>query len=153
MTSQRARVATLGLNPSNREFVDCAGNELDGASRRFHTLSSLGLDAWRDVQPRHLALIAESCRCYFAVNPYDTWFKRLDNLLLDLNVWYYSTLFSACHLDLVPFATAEKWTALSRAQRQTLLDGTGDVLGALLRDSEIQVLILNGSSWSSTLSA
>ena len=141
-----ARVATLGLNPSNREFVDGAGNELDGPSRRFHTLSSLGLDAWHEAQPRHLELIAESCRCYFAVNPYDTWFKRLDNLLVDLNVSYYSTLFSACHLDLVPFATAEKWTALSRAQRQTLLDGTGDVLGELLRDSKIQVLILNGSS-------
>ena len=26
-------VATLGLNPSNREFVDKAGNELEGASR------------------------------------------------------------------------------------------------------------------------
>ena len=141
-----ARVATLGLNPSNREFVDGAGNELDGPSRRFHTLGSLGLDAWRDAQPHHLALIAESCRCYFAVNPYDTWFKRLDNLLSDLKVSYYSTLFSACHLDLVPFATAEKWTALSRGQRQKLLDGAGDVLGALLRDSEIQVLVLNGSS-------
>jgi hypothetical protein len=28
----RARVATLGLNPSNREFVDERGNELDGPS-------------------------------------------------------------------------------------------------------------------------
>ena len=52
---------------------------------RFHYTRSLGLDAWRDVQPRRLALIAESCRCYFAVNP-STWFKRLDDLLLDLNV-------------------------------------------------------------------
>jgi hypothetical protein len=141
-----ARVATLGLNPSNREFVDSAGKELDGPSRRFHTLGSLGLDTWRDAQPYHLSLIAESCRWYFAVNPYDTWFKRLDNLLADLNVSYYSTLFTACHLDLVPFATAEKWTALSRSQRLKLLDGTGDILGALIRDSEIQVLILNGSS-------
>src|ERR1700738_3082657 len=30
-----ASVATLGLNPSNREFVDEAGNELDGPFRRF----------------------------------------------------------------------------------------------------------------------
>jgi hypothetical protein len=141
-----AQVATLGLNPSNREFVDGAGNELDGLSRRFHTLGSLGLNTWRDAQPQHLDLIAESCRCYFATNPYDTWFKRLDNLLADLNVSYYSTLFSACHLDLVPFATGEKWTALTRGQRNKLLDGTRDVLGDLLRDSKIQVLILNGNS-------
>src|SRR5262245_26916409 len=76
-----ARVATLGLNPSNREFVDGDGNELDGRARRFHTLKSLGLASWSDARPRDLALIAESFRSYFAVNPYDTWFKRLDNLL------------------------------------------------------------------------
>ena len=31
----RSRVATLGLNPSNREFVDPDGQELSGAERRF----------------------------------------------------------------------------------------------------------------------
>ena len=36
-------VATLGLNPSNREFVDEEGNELEGAARRLHTLRSLSL--------------------------------------------------------------------------------------------------------------
>ena len=141
-----ARVATLGLNPSNREFVDGDGKELDGASRRFHTLTSLGLSAWSDAKPRHLSLIAESCRAYFATNPYDTWFKRLDKVIAGLNVSYYSSLFGACHLDLVPYATAEKWTDLTRQQRLRLLDSAGDTLGLLLRDSPIQVLVLNGSS-------
>ncbi|HEU4689889.1 MAG TPA: hypothetical protein VFS23_16065 [Vicinamibacterales bacterium] len=142
----KARVATLGLNPSNREFVDGEGNELDGAHRRFHTLTSLGLDSWAEAKPRHLDLIADSCRGYFAANPYDVWFKRLDRLLDDLHVSYYSSLFAACHLDLVPFATADKWTDLTRQQRQALLDGAGDVLGALVRSSDIEVLILNGSA-------
>src|SRR6266446_6786884 len=35
-------VATLGLNPSNREFVDGSEIELDGPTRRLHTLKSLG---------------------------------------------------------------------------------------------------------------
>jgi len=34
-------VATVGLNPSNREFVDVAGHELRDTYRRFHTLGSL----------------------------------------------------------------------------------------------------------------
>jgi hypothetical protein len=38
-----AIIGTVGLNPSNREFVDSSGNELDGPARRFHTLNSLGL--------------------------------------------------------------------------------------------------------------
>lgn len=142
----KSRVATLGLNPSNREFVDGDGNELDGAHRRFHTLTSLGLESWSDARPRHLDLIADSCCDYFAANPYDLWFKRLDGLLEDLQVSYYSSLFGACHLDLVPFATADKWTDLTRQQRQALLDRTGDVLGPLVRDSNIEVLILNGSA-------
>src|SRR3712207_6258313 len=49
-----SKVATLGLNPSNREFVDEAGNELEGPSRRFHTLTSLGLRSWSEVDARHL---------------------------------------------------------------------------------------------------
>jgi hypothetical protein len=142
----KARVATVGLNPSNREFVDGDGKELDGVHRRFHTLTSLGLAAWSDAKPRHLELIADSCRDYFAANPYDLWFKRLDRLLEDLQVSYYSSLFGACHLDLVPFATAGKWTDLTRQQRQALLDSAGDVLGTIVRDSDIEVLILNGNA-------
>src|SRR5690348_10521062 len=65
-----ARVATLGLNPSNREFVDEDGNELDGPLRRFHTLRSLGLTRWSDAQEQHKELILDSCREYFARNPY-----------------------------------------------------------------------------------
>lgn len=37
----KSKIATLGLNPSNREFVDSSGNELLGFNRRFHTLQSL----------------------------------------------------------------------------------------------------------------
>ncbi len=71
---QNSRVATLGLNPSNREFVDEAGNELAGTSRRFHTLSSLRIASWSAVEARHLQLIVESCQQYFQGNPYDRWF-------------------------------------------------------------------------------
>jgi hypothetical protein len=139
-------VATLGLNPSNKEFVDDDGKELDGPFRRFHTLTSLGLSTWSDAQSRHLSLIGESCRRYFATNPYDTWFKRLDKVIAGLDVSYYSTLFCACHLDLVPYATAEKWTDLTRQQRLKLLVSAGDTLGILLRESPVEVLILNGNS-------
>src|SRR2546430_419381 len=58
-------LATIGLNPSNREFVDDEGEELDGKSRRFHTLHSLGLARWSDVNAQHLELIKDSCRAYF----------------------------------------------------------------------------------------
>src|SRR6266446_9734653 len=139
-----SKVATLGLNPSNREFVDSSGKELDGPFRRFHTLKSLGLARWADANARHLQLIVDSCRAYFRRNPYDGWFKRLDYLISGTNASYYATSAKACHLDLIPYATACKWTALSRDQRTSLLAAADDTLGLLLRDSPVRVLILNG---------
>jgi hypothetical protein len=142
----RARVATLGLNPSNREFVDDSGDELQGPHRRFHTLNSLGLTTWSDVNVRHLRLILDSCRTYFLGNPYDRWFKRLDYVIAGAEASYYDASRSACHLDLIPYATARKWTNLTSRQRSSLLASTADSLALLLRDSYIRVLVLNGQS-------
>jgi hypothetical protein len=141
-----ARVATLGLNPSNREFVDEAGQELDGEKRRFHTLNSLGLSCWSEVAAEHLDLIAECCHLYFSRNPYDGWFKKLDDLMSGIDASYYGGSLSACHLDLIPYATACKWTDLTRQQKSVLLSVSGDALALLLKESRVQLLILNGSS-------
>lgn len=140
-----ARVATLGLNPSNREFVDEKGYELSGANRRFHTLNSLGLKTWLDADAYHLRLILDSCRTYFLGNPYDHWFKRLDCVISGV-ASYYRTSSSACHLDLIPYATSRKWTELTFRQRASLLSVAADSLSLLLRDSSVQLLILNGRS-------
>lgn len=141
-----ARVATLGLNPSNREFVDEDGVELVGDSRRFHTLASLGLSAWDEADANHLDRVLESCRDYFAGNPYDRWFHRLDAVVSATGTSFYNPASPACHLDLIPYATARKWTALTLRQRSDLLALTGDTLGLLLRRSAVRLLILNGQS-------
>lgn len=142
----RSRVATLGLNPSNREFVDPAGRELDGEERRFHTLGSLGIDCWSKARACHYNLIAESCRAYFMRNPYDAWFRQLDHIITGTAASYYDESDLACHLDLIPYATACKWTELSRDEQVQLLEVAGDTLGHLLRDSPVQILVLNGRS-------
>jgi hypothetical protein len=139
-----ARVATVGLNPSNREFVDDAGNELTDEMRRFHTLNSLGLRHWGEIASRHVSRILDSFSYYFLKNPYDRWFRVLDSLLASAGVTYYRRELHACHLDLVPFATSKKWTDLSPTQRSSLLKGAGDTLGLLLRESAVEVLVLNG---------
>jgi len=142
----RSRVATLGLNPSNREFVDESGNELEGASRRFHTLSSLRLNSWSDVDSRHLQLIVDSCAKYFAGNPYDRWFRKLDQVVAGTGASYYDIVDMACHLDVIPYATNHKWMELTSSQRSALLSAAGDTLALLLRGSPVRTLILNGRS-------
>ncbi len=141
-----ARIATLGINPSNREFVDQLGKELDGRERRFHTLKSLGLSKWAEADLRHIEQITESCTQYFQRNPYNLWFKRLEYVVAAMKATFYGAAPSACHLDLVPYATAHKWTELSSRQRTSLFAVSKDALARILVDAPVSVLILNGRS-------
>lgn len=140
----RSTVASLGINPSNREFVDTKGIELNAASRRFHTLRSLGLSRWKNAGNAHFDKIVEACNAYFWRNPYDRWFRRLDRVIVGAGVSFYSAIASACHLDLVPYATECKWAELTQSEQKLLLSLNADALGLVLRDSAVRILILNG---------
>jgi hypothetical protein len=151
--SETATVATLGLNPSNREFVDELGRELEGQARRFHTLASLGLANWYSADARHLSLVVQSCKHYFQRNPYDRWFRKLESVIEGTGASYYCRkealalpVRSACHIDLIPFATHSKWINLTSRQRSRLMNRSSFALGTLLRNSSIRVLILNGQT-------
>lgn len=139
-------LATLGINPSNREFVDDTGRELDGASRRFPTLGSLGLRTWADASSLDLTAIVSACDRYFSGNPYGRWFDPLDVLVRAAGSSFYSTERPASHLDLVPYATHVKWGALRPTQQRALMHCGRDLFAALLRDSVVEMLVLNGSA-------
>ena len=91
-------------------------------------------------------MISESCTAYFSRNPYDGWFRKLDYIISGTSISFYNGNAKACHLDLIPYATARKWTALSYKQRTILLNLAGDTLALLLRDSPVKLMVLNGSS-------
>lgn len=142
-----SRVATLGLNPSNLEFVDRHGRELHAPYRRFESLSTLNVGSWGEVASRGVRRVWRACEDYFYGNPYDQWFKRLEKLLIGTGASYYTSLgVRACHLDLVPFATAEKWSALTSSERAQLIElGTPSLVKTIFA-SDIRVLVLNGSA-------
>ena len=141
-----SKLATIGINPSNREFLDENGRELCGQSRRFHTLASLCLTSWLEVDARHLGVMIDTHDLYFAYNPYHRWFDKLDAVIAGANVSYYDPAQSACHLDIVPFATGEKWSGLFNKQRSVLIEASADLLGLTLRSSSVGTVILNGNS-------
>lgn len=143
---RHSSLATLGINPSNREFVDVTGEELDGESRRFPTLGSLGLRTWADASSLDVTAIVSACDQYFSSNPYQRWFDKLDTLVRPAGVSYYSVESPAAHLDLVPYATHVKWGALRQDQQRALLRCGQDLLACLLRDSTVELLVLNGAS-------
>lgn len=141
-----SKIATLGLNPSDKEFYDSMGNELNGVERRFHTLNSLNLTSWNDIDGSSLKKILVTCENYFLGNPYDRWFKPLNIILSGTGASYYDVFNSACHLDLVPYATKIKWGELSELQKSTLLNIGSKYLADILNNSAVEILILNGRS-------
>jgi hypothetical protein len=141
-----AVVATVGINPSNREFVDYAGRALDEEERRLPTLRSLGVQRWSDVDASHVREIIYACTEYFERNPYDRWFRTLQRILEPSGLTFYGSRPTSCHIDLVPFATEDKWGTLALSDRKDLLRNSGDALGHLLRDSSLNLLVLNGQS-------
>jgi hypothetical protein len=53
---------------------------------------------------------------------------------------------NTCHLDIVPYATTAKWNELKIGEREYLIKKSEDILGLLLRESNVEFLILNGQS-------
>lgn len=143
---KKSKIATLGLNPSDKEFINKFGKEIDGKSRRFHTLSSLGIESWSEIGPLQIKSILEYCNNYFMNNPYNTWFKKLDYIISGTRCSYYFPYRNACHLDMVPYATKIKWGDLKNSQKDQLLNECANFLGKIVNNSSIEVLVLNGRS-------
>jgi hypothetical protein len=138
-------VATVGINPSNREFVDSAGRVLEGSSQRLPTLGSLRISRWSEATGAHVREVIDSCEQYFGKNPYRLWFDVLDRMLRAGGYSFYGGE-HACHLDLVAFATRTKWGVLERDVQRQLIEHGRRAMAEMIRDSSIQILVLNGRS-------
>ena len=137
-----AEVATMGINPSSVEFL--RGGELrTGDDRRLATLESLNADSLTALTEDQVRQVLDDCAAYFIVNPYRKWFDPLDRLLTDaVGASYYDG--TACHLDLVQWATDPIWRNLPGGARQVLLLDGVPHLRKQLRQENIRLVLLNG---------
>lgn len=139
---ERARVFTLGINPSNLEFEDKKKQLLKNNLRRLQTQSSLRAEQGVPYTERQLERILEGCFNYFNKRPLN-WFNKLENILLTLGYTYYEAG-SAAHVDLVQWATQDKWRNLSKIQQQELIDDGRKFIEYQLRSANLELLLLNG---------
>ena len=140
---RNAEVATLGWNPSKVEFLDRHGDELKGAEQRLETLSSLGGSDLSLATVHSIRSVFEGCNGYFQRRPYRRWFDRLEKILCVLGKSYYAG--TACHLDLVQWATDPTWGRLEPTHKKTLLEADLPFLLKQLSQEHIGLLLLNGS--------
>jgi hypothetical protein len=140
---QRATVATLGINPSHREFTE-NGRLLSGEDRRLATLESLSADRLDQLTDTQVARVVADCAGYFHRRPYRRWFDPLDRLLqASTRCSYYEG--TACHLDVVLWATDPTWAHIAAPDvRRALLDDGVPHLRAQLDQDNIRLVLLNG---------
>lgn len=79
-----ACVATIGLNPSKREFLSPSGHLLVGAAARLESLTSLGLADLVDASTTEQQRILDACLAYFARDTSYHWFDRFTPILEQL---------------------------------------------------------------------
>ncbi len=137
-----AAVATLGINPSSHEFVGGDGRLLHGDSRRLATLASLGVGSYHELTRETGALVVDECARYFERRPYH-WFRPLDGILrAGAGVSYWDG--TACHLDLVQWATSPLWGGLGEAERTRLLGEDTPFLVRQLTEQRFRLVLVNG---------
>ena len=144
--SQRARVATLGLNPSRMEFVDSRRVLLKGKNRRLATHESLGTSDLSCAPQEVVLQVLEDCNTYFRRRPYWQWFGKLEPILAACGASYCGG--SGCHLDLVQWATDPTWGKLQTATRKRLVADDARFLASQLQNERLRLmLVTEWESW------
>lgn len=137
-----ATVATLGFNPSENEFVTNDGVPVD--PRRLSTYVSLGVETLTMATDEQVAHVLTECYEYFHHNPYYTYFKPSENLLqATVGASYLDG--TACHLDLIQWATDPVFGKLPSAVRKKLIAADQEFLRQQLLVENVRLILLNGS--------
>ena len=142
--SQTARVATLGLNPSKIEFLHKTGELRRGAQRRLATQESLGVTDLSIAPLSKVMEVLEACNAYFQQQPYRKWFDQLMPMLSGCDASYYDG--SACHLDLIQWATDPTWSGLDGTVREQLVAEDAGFLAGQLQSGNLRLVLVNGNS-------
>lgn len=143
---RKSEIATLGINPSNKEFENDDLDNLDERASRFPTLETFRLDSWEEARNEDLQEVISSYNNYFRNNPYKRWFNVLEYLFRYSDYSYYFPSENLIHLDVVPVATKHKWSQLNKQVKNEFIENYGGILGQVVKSSKLKCIILNGRS-------
>jgi len=115
-----AEVASVGLSPSDQEYLSKSGTMLAGPAQRFATLESLGGEDRVSLSDDQCAEAVEAMRNYYEPSkPVYGWFNALSRVLEGFGASFGDR--TAVHLDLVQESTSPVWSELGAAEREALL--------------------------------
>lgn len=139
-------VATVGLNPSDKEYLSRGGFELDGEARRFETLTSLGAPNRASLTDEQCERAIQRMRTYYQPGkPIYRWFRALNRVARGMGYSYEAG--EVAHLDLAQEATDPTWSVLAKASRaefESLRSADLPFLRWQLETFPLHTLICNG---------
>lgn len=142
-----AKVSTLGINPSHREFKSDSGILLESEKKRFTDRDLLGVCDHDPLSHEQGVQVIDSCYNYFSAfgNPYKNWFGRMDKYAVKpAGASYFDG--TACHIDLVQWATDSIWSKIDEKSKSSLLNADVEFLRFQLNAYRFPLLLLNGIS-------
>lgn len=142
----RAEVASVGLNPSDQEYLSRAGVLLSGLAQRFAALESLAATDRASLSEAQCADAVDWMRNYYEPGRpiYGSWFNALTRVVEGFGASFHDR--SAAHLDLVQESTSPVWSALPQDERQALLDRDLPFLEWLVRAFPLRAVICTGKT-------
>ena len=144
---KKATVATLGINPSSNEFQVGNGNKnpLTSAEKRLIDTIDLGVVKPKSLSRDQAIKLINGCYDYFNVKPYE-WFTKLEQIILAPSGYSYFDE-SACHLDLVQWATDPVWQSIKdKTITKALLEADKEFLEFQLKEYDFEIIFLNGGT-------
>jgi hypothetical protein len=146
-----ARVVTVALNPSDREYLERDRRLLTGSRQRFATLDTYEASSRGELRDIDCMDAIAWMRAYFLPDrpAYWPYFSHLERFLEGAGYGYQSG--TAAHLDLVQEPTTPVWRYLPPAEREAILERDLPFLELLLRSRPIEAVFCNGKTVSETL--
>lgn len=140
-----AEVATVGLNPSDQEYLSKGGLMLTGAAQRFATLASVGATNRASLTEVQCEEAIVWMRNYYAPGkPVYGWFNALTRVVEGFGASFRER--TAAHLDLVQEATSPVWGDLPKAEKAALLERDLPFLEWELRAFPLRAVICTGKT-------
>ena len=147
----KAKACTISLNPSDKEFVNDSSFLLDNEnSERLCSRKKLNKADNDELTDDEAETVLRYCKDYFNKNPYTWWFNPFDKFINYYKGYsYYDD--SCVHLDLVQWATCEKWSKIPENTRNKHIVSDLPVLKYLL-NKNFEIMFLNGITVVSNIS-
>lgn len=142
---ENAKIATLSLNPSDKEFRNTQKRLVDRDWLPGCPSDTSALSEFEACE------VYDSCIDYFQNNPYKAWFGSISNkngmsgfMKRKYDASYYEG--TLVHLDITPWATKQKWRKLSDSTKNALVREYASYLKFVLDNSDFDVIYVNGKA-------